>query len=126
MSFIGNVLWLIFGGFLAGIGYVLGGLALCITIIGIPFGLRAIGFGWSVMLPFGKEVGKVDGGEGFLAMLFNLIWLVFFGWEIALAHVILGIIFFVTIIGIPFGRKHFQLVPVSLLPFSYTLTPIEK
>ena len=73
-----------------------------------------------------QGVGKVDGGEGFLAMLLNLIWLFFFGWELALAHVILGIIFFVTIIGIPFGRKHFQLVPVSLLPFSYTLTPIEK
>lgn len=126
MSFIGNVLWLIFGGFFAGVGYLIGGILLCITIIGIPFGLRAISFGWSVMAPFGKEIGKFEGGEGCLAMTFNVIWLVFFGWEIALTHLIAGIICGITIIGIPFAIKHFQLIPVSLLPFTFTLAPIEK
>jgi len=126
IGFFGNVLWFIFGGFIAGISYVIGGLLLCITIIGIPFGLRAIGFGWSVMLPFGKELGKVDGGEGFLAMIFNLLWLIFIGWQLALMHLIIGILFGITIIGIPFAHMHFQIAFVVLLPFSYTLTPIEK
>lgn len=121
MSLIGNIIWLIFGGFAAGAIYVVGGVLLHLTIIGIPFGRQAIRFGLSVMMPFGKEVVKQKGGESPLSMIFNILWLVFFGWEIAVAHLVSGLILTITIIGIPFGRKHFQLIPVSLLPFSYTL-----
>ena len=121
MSFIGNVIWLIFGGFFAGIFYIIGGLLLHLTIIGIPFGQKAIRFGTSVMTPFGKDVTKQKGGDSFLAMVFNVIWLVLFGWEIAITHLTAGLILGITIIGIPFARKHFQLIPVSLFPFSYTL-----
>ncbi len=122
MSLIGNIIWLIFGGFLAGLGYILGGLVLCITIIGIPLGIKAIRFGFMVMLPFGKSVEQTDGGDGCLSLVFNIIWLVLFGWEIALAHIVFGIIFGITIIGIPFAQQHFKLVPVALFPFSYKLT----
>lgn len=125
MSFLGNLIWLIFGGFLAGIGYIIGGLLLHLTIIGIPFGQQALRFGMSVMFPFGKEVVRQERGDSFLSLVFNVIWLILFGWEIALAHIIAGSILFVTIIGIPFGRKHFQLVPVSLFPFSFTLANID-
>ncbi len=121
LAFLGNLIWLIFGGFVAGIFYIIGGLLLHITIIGIPFGRQAIRFGTSVMLPFGKDVTRQEGSESFLAQVFNVIWLIFFGWEIALAHLTGGLIMAITIIGIPFARKHFQLIPVSLFPFSYTL-----
>jgi uncharacterized membrane protein YccF (DUF307 family) len=124
MSLIGNLIWLIFGGFLAGLGYIIGGILLCVTIIGIPLGLKAISFGFMVMVPFGKSVQPTQGGDGCLAVLFNILWLVLFGWEIALVHIGSGIIFGVTIIGIPFAMQHFKLVPVALFPFSYKLTKV--
>lgn len=121
MSLLGNIIWLIFGGFVAGIFYIIGGVLLHLTIIGIPFGRQAIRFGTSVMLPFGKDVVRQEGGDSFLSLVFNVIWLIFFGWEIAIAHLTGGLILAITIIGLPFARKHFQLIPVSLFPFSYTL-----
>ncbi len=121
MSLVGNIIWLIFGGFIAGGGYILGGLALCVTIIGIPFGVKAIEFGFAVMLPFGKEVVSTSSEGGFLATVFNIIWLVVFGWEIALAHALFGLVLGITIVGIPFAIQHFKLIPVALLPFTYKL-----
>jgi uncharacterized membrane protein YccF (DUF307 family) len=121
LAFLGNVIWLIFGGFAAGVMYIVGGVLLHLTIIGIPFGRQAIRFGMSVMLPFGKDVVRQPRGDSLLSMIFNVIWLILFGWEIALAHLVGGLILAITIIGIPFARKHFQLIPVSLFPFSYTL-----
>jgi len=121
MSLIGNIIWLIFGGFFAGLGYIIGGIILCITIIGLPLGLKAIKFGFTVMSPFGKAVQPTDGGDGCLPMVFNILWLVLFGWEIALVHIASGIALAVTIIGIPFAMQHFKLVPVALFPFSYKL-----
>lgn len=126
MSLIGNVIWLVFGGFLAGIMYVIGGVLLHLTIIGIPFGRQAIRFGMSVMLPFGKEVTEQKGGSNPLSLIFNLIWLVLFGWETALTHLTFGAILAITVVGWPFAKKHFQLIPVSLFPFTYTLAPINK
>ena len=121
MSFLGNLIWLIFGGFLAGLGYILGGLVLCITIIGIPFGLQSIKLGAATMFPFGKEVVEKQQGEGFLRMVFNVLWIVIFGWEIAADHLKIGLILAITIIGLPFARQHFKLIPVALFPFTYDL-----
>lgn len=121
MSIIGNIIWLIFGGLLAGLGYVLGGLLLCLTIIGIPFGLKAMRLGVATMTPFGKQVVPDDRGDGFLPLLFNVIWIVLFGWEIALAHLVSAGIMAITIIGIPFARQHLKLIPVSFAPFSFRL-----
>ncbi len=121
MSLVGNIIWLIFGGLIAGAGYIIGGLLLCLTIIGIPFGIKAIEFGFAVMLPFGKDVVSTSSDGGCLAMLFNIIWLLAFGWEIALAHAVFGLILGVTIVGIPFAIQHFKLIPVALLPFTYRL-----
>lgn len=122
MSLIGNILWLIFGGFLAGLGYIFGGLMLCLTIIGIPWGIKTIQFGFTVMTPFGKRTSPSAGGDGCIPLVLNIVWLVLFGWEIALIHLTFGIIFAITIIGIPFAQQHFKLVPVALLPFSYKLS----
>ncbi len=121
VSLLGNIIWLIFGGLIAGVGYIFGGLLLCLTIIGIPLGTKAIRFGFEVMTPFGKTIEASDSGSGCVATLFNIIWLVLFGWEIALVHIAGGIALGITIIGIPFAMQHFKLVPVALFPFSYRL-----
>jgi uncharacterized membrane protein YccF (DUF307 family) len=121
MSFLGNVVWLIFGGFFAGLGYILGGLLLCITIIGIPFGMQSIRLGIATMAPFGKDVEEENHGEGFLRLVFNIIWVLLFGWEIAVAHLTGALILGITIIGIPFAKQHIKLIPVSLFPFNYSL-----
>jgi uncharacterized membrane protein YccF (DUF307 family) len=121
MSFIGNLIWLIFGGFLAGLGYILGGLVLCLTIVGIPFGLQSMRLGVATLAPFGKEVVEEESGTGFLRMVFNVIWILLFGWEIAIAHLVGGLILAITIIGLPFAKQHFKLIPVALFPFSFAL-----
>ena len=121
MSLIGNIIWLILGGFIAGAGYIIGGLLLCLTIIGIPFGIKAIEFGFMALLPFGKDVVNTSADDGCLPMIFNIIWLIAFGWEIALVHLFFGLLLGVTIIGIPFALQHFKLIPVALLPFTYKL-----
>jgi uncharacterized membrane protein YccF (DUF307 family) len=121
MSLLGNILWLIFGGLIAGLGYILGGIALCLTIIGIPFGLQSIKLGFAVFAPFGKEVVELDNANGVLNLVFNVIWLVLFGWPITVAHVTSAVILAVTIIGIPFSVQHLKLIPLSLLPFGRDL-----
>lgn len=122
MSLLGNIIWLLFGGLFAALGYAIGGLLLCLTIIGIPFGLASLRMASDVLAPFGKTVTSQPTGQGGLATVFNILWLVLFGWEIALAHVLGGIVLAITIIGLPFARQHFKLVPVALFPFSYRLT----
>lgn len=121
MSLIGNILWLVFGGFIAGMLYILGGLLLCVTIIGIPFGLQTIKIGMATFAPFGKEVVESPRANGFIPLLFNIIWALLFGWEIAIAHLTSALILGITIIGIPFAKQHLKLVIVSLLPFGHDL-----
>jgi uncharacterized membrane protein YccF (DUF307 family) len=121
MSLIGNIIWLIFGGLIAGLGYIIGGILLCLTIIGIPFGLQAMQLGVATLAPFGKEVVQGGRREGCLVLIFDVLWLVLFGWEIALAHLAGALILAITIIGIPFAKQHLKLVPVALLPFTYKL-----
>ncbi len=121
MSFMGNLLWLILGGIFPGLGYILGGAALCLTIVGIPFGVRTMKLGVATMSPFGKQVIEEENGSGTMNMLFNLVWLVLFGWEIALAHLMVGAALAISIIGLPFAKQHIKLIPMSLFPFSYGL-----
>ncbi len=121
MSFIGNLIWLIFGGFFAAIGYILGGLATCLTIIGIPFGIQSIKLGLASLAPFGKELVPSTDHPGFLRVLFDIIWLLLFGWEIAMIHLSSAAILAITIVGIPFAIQHVKLIPVALFPFNYEL-----
>jgi uncharacterized membrane protein YccF (DUF307 family) len=121
MSILGNIIWLIFGGFLAGLGYILGGLLLCLTVVGIPFGLQAIQLGIATMAPFGKEIKTNERAGGLLSLVFDAIWLLVVGWEIAIAHLIGGVILAITIVGLPFAKQHFKLIPVALFPFNYAL-----
>ena len=121
MSFLGNLIWLVFGGFFAAVGYILGGLALCLTIIGIPFGIQSIKLGVASMAPFGKELSADAKTGGLLYVLFNLAWLVLFGWEIALLHLTSAGILAITIVGIPFALQHVKLIPLALFPFGMQL-----
>ena len=124
MSLLGNIIWLIFGGFVSGLGYIIGGLALCATIIGIPFGLQTIKIGIVTMAPFGKENVVTPDSGSVINMTLNVIWVILFGWEIALSHLFHGLILAITIIGIPFAQQHFKLIPVALFPFGRTLRDI--
>jgi uncharacterized membrane protein YccF (DUF307 family) len=121
MSTLGNIVWLIFGGFLAGLGYIVGGLLLCLTIVGIPFGLQAINLGMATFTPFGKEVVQQENAGGCLQVTFSIIWIVLFGWEIAIAHLVSAGILAITIVGIPFALQHIKLIPVAFMPFAYKL-----
>ena len=121
MTLFGNIIWLIFGGFLSGLGYIFGGIGLCLTIIGIPFGLQSIKLGIAVFAPFGKDIVQLENANSFLTLVFNILWLLLFGWAIALAHIASAAVLAVTIIGIPFAIQHLKLVPLSLLPFGHDL-----
>ena len=121
MSTLGNILWLICGGLLAGLGYILGGLGLCLTIIGIPFGIESIKLGFATFTPFGKNVVERQDANSTLRLVFNAIWLVLFGWAIAVAHLTAALAAAITIIGLPFAKQHVKLVPLALLPLGRDL-----
>jgi uncharacterized membrane protein YccF (DUF307 family) len=115
MNFIGNLIWLIFGGIIGAILWFVAGLVLCVTIVGIPFGLQCFKISLLVLWPFGKEV--ILGGFGVGGLLLNILWLIFLGWELAVHHLIIGLIFCITIVGIPFGLQHFKFAQLALIPF---------
>ncbi|MEM1279385.1 MAG: YccF domain-containing protein [Cyanobacteria bacterium P01_H01_bin.152] len=121
MSLLGNIIWLIFGGFLSGVGYILGGISTCLTIIGIPFGIATIQLGMASFTPFGKEIKKGPNADTTLILILNLVWIFIFGWAIALNHLFWGILLAITIIGLPFAKQHFKLMILALFPFGRTL-----
>jgi uncharacterized membrane protein YccF (DUF307 family) len=121
MSLLGNIVWLIFGGLIAGLGYILGGLLTCLTIIGIPFGVQAMKIGVATFAPFGKQIVELPDANSPLRIILNVVWLILVGWEIAIAHAASALILAVTIIGIPFALQHLKLIPLALLPFGRAL-----
>ncbi len=125
MSTLGNIIWLVFGGLIAALGYLIGGLLLCLTVVGIPFGLQSIKIGVATLAPFGKEVVEGQNANSALRVLFNLIWLILFGWEIAVAHLISALILTVTVVGIPFAKQHIKLIPLALFPFGRDLMNLD-
>ena len=124
LSFLGNILWLILGGLLTGLGYILGGLIMCLTIVLIPFGWANIKLGFATFTPFGKTPVTQPDADRPLLIVLNIIWLIFFGWEIALLHLLHALICAITIIGIPFALQHVKLIPMSLLPFGRRLEKV--
>jgi uncharacterized membrane protein YccF (DUF307 family) len=118
MNFLGNLIWLLFGGLATAIGYFMGGIAMMCTIIGIPFGIQMIKIGSLALWPFGRTF-EVSKGElpGCLYSLLNIIWLLIAGLWIALLHLVFGILLLITIIGAPWGLQHFKLASFALSPF---------
>ena len=117
MNFLGNLIWLIFGGLFSALGYFFGGIVLCITIIGIPFGLQCFKLAGLVLWPFGKQVVSNTAQTGCLSVIANIIWIIVGGIAVTVNHLIMGILLYISIIGIPWGRQHFKLLEISLLPF---------
>ena len=118
MNFIGNIIWLLFGGLYSAIGYIVGGFVLCLTIIGIPWGLQCFKIAGLVLWPFGKQVVPVQGQTGCISLFCNIIWLIFGGLYTAFVHLVFAFLLFITIIGIPFARQHLKLMELSFMPFS--------
>ena len=117
MKIVGNIIWVLFGGLELAIGYFCSGLMLFITIIGIPFGLQAFKLGLLALWPFGKEVKENTGKTGCLYTVMNILWFFFGGLGIVLSHLLLGVLFYISIVGIPFGKQHFKLAHIALTPF---------
>ena len=114
MRVLGNILWIILGGFAIAIGWALVGLILCISIIGIPLGVQAFKMAGLTLTPFGKTV-QYGGGVG--STLVNILWVVLVGWWMALGYLGAGVLNCITIIGIPFGIQSFKMAKLALWPF---------
>ena len=117
MKGIGNILWLVLGGLLVALVYYIVGLLMCITIVGIPFGVQLFKLGTYALWPFGHNIVSGPNDGGCLAVIMNLLWIFFGWWEIALIHVAFGLLFCITIIGIPWGMQHFKMAIGSVFPF---------
>lgn len=117
MNFLGNIIWLLFGGLITAVEYLISSLVLMITIIGIPFGIQTLKLSILALWPFGREVRTTDSAGGCLSILMNIIWIFIGGIWIALTHLFFGILLCITIIGIPFGRQHFKMAGLALTPF---------
>jgi uncharacterized membrane protein YccF (DUF307 family) len=110
-----NLIWLVFSGFWMALAYAFAGVVLCVTIIGIPFGIASFRIGMFALWPFGRRVvDKRSAGAG--SLIGNVLWLILAGWWLALGHLFTGILMCLTIIGIPLGLASFKLIPVSLFP----------
>lgn len=114
-TFLLNVIWVIFAGFIMFLEYMLAGVILCLLIVTIPWGIASFRIGAYALWPFGREVVSTP-TSGVWSALGNVIWVVVAGWWIALSHIITGIGLMLTIVGIPMGLASFKLVPVSLMP----------
>lgn len=118
MSFLGNILWFVFGGFFSGLSWIISGIIWCVTIVGIPYGLQCFKFASLAFWPFEK---KVEYGGGAPSFIVNVIWTIFFGFIMALGNFFIGVIWCITIIGIPFGMQFFKIAKLSLAPFGSTV-----
>lgn len=114
MGCLGNCLWFLCGGFVSGCSWLLAGLLCCCTIVGIPLGLQCFKFAGLAFFPFGKEITY---GGGTMSLLANIIWLVCFGVPMAVENAVIGLICYITIIGIPFGKQFMKIAKLSLMPF---------
>ena len=114
MSLLGNILWFIFGGLISGLSWIFAGIVCCITIVGIPLGLQCFKFATLSFCPFGKDI-EYGGGVG--SLILNILWIIFFGIGMALENLLIGLLWCITIVGIPFGLQFFKIAKLALIPF---------
>ncbi|HKH80761.1 MAG TPA: YccF domain-containing protein [Methylovirgula sp.] len=127
-----NVLWLLTGGLWMAAGWLLAGIIMALTIIGLPWTRAAFNIAAYTLLPFGYRAvprsaltGREDLGTGPLGLIGNIIWLILAGWWLALAHIVAAIILAVTIIGLPFAWAHLKLAGIALWPIGKMIVPVE-
>ena len=130
LSFLLNLLWIVFGGLWMAAGWVVAAIIMAITIIGLPWARAAFNIAAYTLLPFGQRAvardaytGREDIGTGALGVIGNIIWFVLAGWWLALAHLITAIGLAITIIGIPFAWAHLKLAGIALWPIGKTIVP---
>ena len=121
MKTIGNILWFILAGFWLALGWAFAGVVCCITIVGIPFGIQAFKLAGFSLWPFGRTVVATDEGSTVLETVFNVIWLLLFGWGLFLASMATAVLLCITIIGIPFAVQSFKIGVLALWPFGRTV-----
>lgn len=126
-----NILWLLFGGALNALHWYLVGILMAVSIVGLPWARACFTLGNFTLWPFGRQMvdrrfvtGQPDLGTGCLGTLGNILWLVFAGWHLALAHLVLAVGCAVTIIGIPFAVQHFKLALASLMPIGCSIVEV--
>ena len=118
MSLLGNILWIVVGGgLILFLEYVFSGLVLCLTIIGIPFGVQCFKISVLALVPFGRQVRRSPKSAGALSTIMNVIWILIGGIWIAATHLLFAVLCAITIIGIPFAKQHMKLAALSLVPF---------
>ena len=123
MSLVGNILWIVLGGgLILFLEYVFSGLVLCLTIIGIPFGVQCFKISVLALVPFGRQVRRSPKAAGALATIMNVIWILIGGIWIAATHLLFAALCAITIIGLPFAKQHMKLAALSLLPFGAEIT----
>jgi uncharacterized membrane protein YccF (DUF307 family) len=128
MRIILNVIWLVLCGIWMAIAYALAGLlcfALFFLVITIPFGIAAFRIAGYVLWPFGRTIDRRP-EAGVASLIGNIIWIILFGWELAIGHLVTGILLCLTIIGIPLGLANFKIIPISLLPLGVRIVPSDE
>lgn len=124
MRLILNLIWLVLAGFWLALLYVLLGILACVLIITIPFGLACFRIAAFALWPFGRRIVRRP-GAGAPSLIGNIIWIILFGWELALTHLVTGIALCLTVIGIPLGLANLKLIAVSLLPLGTEIVPAD-
>ena len=119
MTLLLNILWFLLGGFILFFAYLLGAVLLCITIIGIPFGVACFRLAGLAAAPFGREIREKAPPSGPIAILMNIIWILLPGLELALFHLAMALVFAITIVGLPFALQHLKMTRLALLPFGF-------
>jgi len=119
-----NLIWLLFGGFIVVFAYVLGAVLLCITIIGIPFGVQCFKLAGLAVAPFGHEIREKEPPGGALAIIMNIIWILLPGLELAVFHLFMALLFAITIIGLPLAAQHLKMTRLALIPFGFEVREI--
>jgi len=119
-----NLIWFVLAGFWLALLYAFFGILGCILIITIPFGLACFRIARFALWPFGRRIVRRPSAGG-PSIIGNILWIIFFGWELALAHLVTGVALCLTIIGIPLGLANFKLIPVSLMPLGIEIVPTQ-
>ena len=120
-----NVLWLLLGGLVLALGWLLAAVVMFILIITIPFGLQALKIAGFTLWPFGRTlVKRPDAGAA--SAIGNVIWFVLAGWWLAIGHLVAAVALAITIVGIPLAAAHIKLIPISLVPFGREIVPIDE
>lgn len=121
----GNLLWLLLAGLWLAIGYAVAGLVAFVLVITIPFGIASFRLAGYVVWPFGRTV-EFRRDAGVWTLIGNIVWILLFGWELAVAHIVAGALLCLTVIGIPFGVACWKMVPLALLPLGSRVVPISS